>query len=74
MPRPVGVKETKPRAPGAGRKPGKSWSEVYRDDPEGSSVLRLPNSTLAYLEKIAAKEGKTVTQYLNGMEINSRII
>jgi hypothetical protein len=66
MPRRKGIQETKPRAPGAGRKHSSPtpYNDRYRADPNGSSVLRLPNRVLAQLEWEASVQGATLSEWL----------
>lgn len=72
--RPNGVKETSPRKPGGGRKPSETYAQRYAADPDGSSIIRLPNVVLAHFERQAQAEGLTVAQWLGRMETDSRII
>lgn len=67
MPRPKGVKESKPRAGRAGRKPYISYADRYRDDPDGSTDILLrnvPNSTLEYIERQAQTDGMSIQEWI----------
>lgn len=59
---------------GQGRKQSETFAERYAAEPDGSSIIRLPNVVLAYFERQAQSEGLGVAQYLGRMEIQSRIV
>ncbi len=77
MPAPKGAKFPS-RAPlnprGGLPKRKKTFAETYAEDPQGTSPIRLSNAALAYFERQADEEDLTVRQYLERMEINSRIV
>jgi len=57
--RPAGTVETAPRKPGGGAVPTRCFADIHRQNPDGSTNIRLPNSVLAWLEKRARSEGET---------------
>lgn len=58
--------------PGAGAKASRSFRDRYQADPDGSTVVRLSNRVLAYLETLGQTDGVSALEYLSRQEVNAR--